>query len=41
MDYFWFIPLLFLLVIALVFFRRGGTKRTARGRSRLDDAPGE
>ena len=40
MLYFWFIPLLFLLIVAMVFFRRPGTKRTAIGRSRLDEARG-
>ena len=38
MIYFWLIPLLFLLVIALVLFRKGGTKRGLPGRSRLDEA---
>ena len=38
MLYFWLIPLLLLLVVALFFLRGSGTKRMAQGRSRLDEA---
>ena len=38
MLYFWVIPLLFVLIVAIVFFRKSGTKRTEIGRSRLDEA---
>lgn len=38
MLYFWVIPLLFMIIVAMVFFRKSGTKRTAVGRSRLDEA---
>lgn len=40
MLYFWVIPLIFLVIVALVFLRRGGTKRARVGRSRLDEARG-
>jgi len=37
MMYFWLIPLLLLLIIAVVFMWKGGTKERA-GTSRLDEA---
>jgi hypothetical protein len=40
MMYFWLIPLLLLLVIAIFVLRKGGTKPTD-GRSRLDEARDE
>jgi|1185.fasta_scaffold72899_2 hypothetical protein len=38
MDFFWLIPLLLVLVVALILFFRYGTKRQAAGQSRLDAA---
>ena len=40
MMYFWLIPLLLLLVVALVFMFKRGTKERA-GTSRLDEARSE
>ena len=37
MMYFWLIPLALLLILAVFFMFRGGTKRPA-GRSRLEEA---
>jgi hypothetical protein len=38
MMYFWLIPLILLLIAAMTFFFKEGTRRNPVGSSRLDDA---
>jgi hypothetical protein len=38
MMYFWLIPLILLLIVAMTFFFKEGTKRNPVGPSRLDQA---